>query len=279
MSNPVSDRVVLVTGATRGVGRGSARGFARNGGTVAVTGRDEAALADVAAEIEQAGATAITLLCDHRDDAQAADAIARLLDRTGRIDILVNNAAQIDSAALLAPGGFWEKPLSLSQQIEVGLRSSYVAAWHAAPAMVAAGRGLIANISFYGAVSYFHGPGYGAAKAGTDKMSHDMAQDLAAHNVAVVSLWPGFVLTDMVKALPPEMIPDDLKAMLPGWETPEFSGLVIDALASDPNLMALSGKALIGAELGLRYGIADIDGKVPQSYRATMGAPTFDWVR
>ena len=110
-------------------------------------------------------------------------------------------------------------------------------------------------------------------------MSHDMAQDLAAHGVAVVSLWPGFVLTDMVRAMPPEMIPDDLKAMLPGWETPEFTGLVIDALASDPNLMALSGKALIGAELGLRYGIADIDGKVPQSYRASMGAPTFDDVR
>ena len=276
MNGATSDRVVLVTGATRGVGRGSARGFARNGGTVAVTGRDEAALADVAREIEQAGARAITLRCDHRDDAQVADAFARLLDQTGRIDILVNNAAQIDPAALLAPGGFWEKPLSLSQQIEVGLRSAYVAAWHAAPAMVAAGRGLIANISFYGAVSYFHGPGYGAAKAGTDKMSHDMALDLAAHNVAVVSLWPGFVLTDMVKALPPEMVPDDLKAMLPGFETPEFTGLVIDALAGDPGMMALSGKALIGAELGLSYGIADIDGKVPPYYRATMGAPAFD---
>lgn len=276
MNGATSDRVVLVTGATRGVGRGSARGFARNGGTVAVTGRDEAALADVAREIEQAGARAITLRCDHRDDAQVADAFARLLDQTGRIDILVNNAAQIDPAALLAPGGFWEKPLSLSQQIEVGLRSSYVAAWHAAPAMVAAGRGLIANISFYGAVSYFHGPGYGAAKAGTDKMSHDMALDLAAHDVAVVSVWPGFVLTGMVKALPPEMIPDDLKAMLPGFETPEFTGLVIDALARDPDLKSLSGKALIGAELGLRYGIDDIDGKAPPSYRATMGAPAFD---
>lgn len=276
MSATTADRVVLITGATRGVGRGAARGFAGNGGTVAITGRDEAALADVAREIEQAGAQAITLQCDHSDDAQVAGAFQRLMDRTGRLDVLVNNAAAIDPAALLAPGGFWEKSLSLADQITIGLRSSYVAAWHAAQAMVPAGHGLIANISFYGAVSYFHGPGYGAAKAGTDKMSHDMALDLAPHGVAAVSIWPGFVLTDAVKAMPPELIPDDLKQILPGFETPEFTGLVIDALARDPDLMALSGKALIGAELGVRYGIGDAGGKTPPSYRATMGSPAFD---
>jgi len=140
--------------------------------------------------------------------------------------------------------------------------------------MVAAGRGLIASISFYGAVSYFHGPAYGAAKAGTDKMTADMAVDLAPHGVSVVSFWPGFILTDAVKAMPPEMIPEDLRAAMPHWETPEFSGLVLDRLAQDPDLAALSGQALIGAELAERYGIRDTDGKQPLSYRATMGAPT-----
>jgi NAD(P)-dependent dehydrogenase (short-subunit alcohol dehydrogenase family) len=157
--------------------------------------------------------------------------------------------------------------------IDVGLRSNYVAAWHAAPLMVAAGRGLIASISFYGAVSYFHGAAYGAAKAGTDKMMRDMAADLAPHGVSAVSVWPGFVLTDAVKAIPPELLPDDLRANLPNWESPEFTGMVISALANDPELETLSGQALIGAELGTRYGIVDLDGKQPISYRAAMGAP------
>ncbi len=264
---------VVVTGATRGLGRGIARAFASCGAMVGVTGRDASALADVCTEIEAHGGKPLALHCDHRDDDAVAAAFARVRGEMGHLDILVNNAAAVYGQDLITPGPFWEKPLRLSEMIDVGLRSSYVAAWHAAPLMAAAGKGLIASISFYGAVSYFHGPAYGAAKAGTDKMTADMAADLAPFGVAVVSVWPGFILTDAVKAMPPEMIPDDLRAMLPTWETPEFTGLVIDALYRDPELMALSGQALIGAELGLRYGIADSDGKQPMSFRASMGAP------
>ena len=104
-------------------------------------------------------------------------------------------------------------------------------------------------------------------------MMADMAVDLAPHGVAAISYWPGFILTDAVKAMPPEMLPEDLRAMLPQWETPEFTGLVIDALSRDKKLMEMSGQALIGAELGERYGIVDLDGKQPISYRTTMGAP------
>jgi len=270
----MADKIIMVTGATRGLGRGMARGFAAKGQTVAVTGRDSAALAQVVAEIEQAGGKGIALLCDHRDDSAVAAAFAQLAEQTGgRLDLLVNNAAAVYGQELVAPGGFWEKPLKLVDMIDVGLRSSYVASYHAAPLMIAQGHGLIANISFYGAVSYFHGPAYGATKAGTDKMTFDMAIDLQPHGVSVVSFWPGFILTDAIRAMPPEFIPEDLRAMLPNWETPEFSGLVLDALAADPELSSLSGKAVIGAELGERYGIKDTDGKQPMSYRAMMGAP------
>lgn len=265
--------IALVTGATRGLGRGIARGLASTGATVCVTGRNAADLEAVSGEIAAAGGKALAILCDHADDAQVEAAFAQVQRELGRLDILVNNAAAVYPDLLLAPGGFWEKPLRLADMIEVGLRSNYVAAWHAAPLMVAAGKGLIASISFYGAVSYFHGAAYGAAKAGTDKMMADMAVDLAPHGVAAVSLWPGFILTDAVRALPPEHIPDELRAVLPQWETPEFTGLVIDALYRDPGLMALSGQALIGAELGERYGLKDTDGKQPVSYRASMGAP------
>ena len=104
-------------------------------------------------------------------------------------------------------------------------------------------------------------------------MMRDMAVDLAPHGVSAVSIWPGFVLTDAVKAIPPEHLPEELRANLPNWESPEFTGLVIAALAADHELATLSGQALIGAELGTRYGIADLDGKRPLSYRATMGSP------
>jgi NAD(P)-dependent dehydrogenase (short-subunit alcohol dehydrogenase family) len=104
-------------------------------------------------------------------------------------------------------------------------------------------------------------------------MSWDMAQDLKPFGVACVSLWPGFVLTDAVRAMPKEALPPDLAAALPYWETPEFSGLVVAALFSDPALMAHSGKALIGAECASTYRVTDIDGKQPPSYRATMGPP------
>ena len=267
------DRIILVTGATRGLGRGIARAFGSLGARVYLTGRSTADLDAVVGEIAEQGGTGVAVLCDHRDDAQVEALFAQLKRDAGRVDILVNNAAAVYPDALMSPGGFWEKPLKLVDMIDVGLRSSYVAAYHAAPLMVAAGRGLIANISFYGAVSYFHGPAYGATKAGTDKMTADMAVDLAPHGVSVLSIWPGFVLTDAVRAMPPEMLPEDLRAMLPHWERPEFTGLMIDALSRDPALATLSGQALIGAELGRRYAIADIDGKQPISYRDTMGVP------
>jgi NAD(P)-dependent dehydrogenase (short-subunit alcohol dehydrogenase family) len=269
----ITESIILVTGASRGLGRGISRAFGSKGATVYVTGRHSAELEAVVGEIDAGGGKGVAAVCDHHSDEQVAALFARIAKETGRLDILVNNAAAVYPDALIAPGGFWEKPLNLSDMIDVGLRSNYVAAYHAAPVMVAAKRGLIASISFYGSVSYFHGAAYGAAKAGTDKMMRDMALDLAPHNVAAVSIWPGFILTDAVKAIPPEFLPEDLRANLPNWETPEFTGLVIDALARDPDLMALSGHALIGAELGIGYGIVDLDGKQPISYRETMGAP------
>tara|TARA_R110000772_G_scaffold77139_15_gene166262 strand:+ start:380 stop:1213 length:834 start_codon:yes stop_codon:yes gene_type:complete len=263
----------VVTGATRGLGRGIARGFGSKGANVVVTGRSKDDLAAVSKEINNLGGKALPIVCDHADDAAVEATFVQIKSELGGIDILVNNAAAVHAMDLIAPGGFWEKPLKLVDMIEVGLRSNYVASYHAAPMMVAAEKGLIASISFYGSVSYFHGPAYGAAKAGTDKMMADMAVDLASHGVAAISYWPGFILTDAVRAMPKEMLPPGMEENLPNWETPEFTGMVIDALYNDPQLMSLSGQTLIGAELGERYGIKDGDGQQPISYRASMGAP------
>jgi NAD(P)-dependent dehydrogenase (short-subunit alcohol dehydrogenase family) len=265
-------RVAIVTGASRGLGRGIARAFGAHGLKVYVTGRDDS-VSGAATEVTAKGGLGIGVICDHHDDAQVEALFARVAEEAGHIDILVNNAAAVYPMELVAPGPFWEKPVRLVDMIDVGLRSNYVASYYAAPLMVKAGKGLIASISFYGAVSYFHGAAYGAAKAGTDKMMRDMAIDFAPHGVTAVSIWPGFILTDAVRAMPSEMIPEDLRTQLPNWESPEFTGMVIEALSRDPARASLSGQALIGAELGGRYGIRDLDGKTPMSYRSTMGAP------
>lgn len=272
--------IAVVTGASRGLGRGIARALGGQGATVYLTGRagsastaGDNALDQAAAEVTAAGGKGVAMYCDHGDDSDVARAFAQIGEQSGHVDILVNNATAVHANELVAPGGFWEKPLKLADMIDIGERSSYVASYYAAPLMLKQKRGLIASISFYGAVSYFHGAAYGAAKAGTDKMARDMAVDLKPHNVASISIWPGFILTEQIKSIPVDQMPPDLAENLPNFETPEFTGLVIDALYRDARRMEHTGKTLIAAELALDYGIKDIDGKQPPSYREFMGAP------
>lgn len=267
------DTIAIVTGGSRGLGRGIARALGGKGMTVYLTGRDEAALIEAAAEVDAAGGEGIAVKCDHSKDAEVEALFERVRREAGRLDLLVNNAAAVFAQELSTPGPFWEKDIKLAEMIDVGLRSNYIASYYAAPLMIESGASLIANISFYGAASYFHGPAYGAAKAGTDKMVHDMAIDFAETPVSIVSIWPGYVLSDMIKALPEEHKSEQLKAMLPQFETPEFTGLVIAALLADPELKTQSGKALIGARLGELYGIRDLDGKQPRDWSAMHGEP------
>lgn len=266
--------VAVVTGASRGLGRGIARALGSKNFVVYLTGRDLDALAGAANEATAAGGHGIAIPCDHTDDAQVRAAFERVREESGRLDILVNNAAAVDAKTLTATGGFWQKPLALADMMDVGLRSHYVAAYHAVPLMIETGGALIAQISFYGAVSYHYGPAYGAAKAGTDKMSFDMAAELSSVDVAAVSIWPGLVLTDALKAIPEQHLPASARASFALFERPEFTGLIIERLWRDPGRMALSGETLIAAELGKRYGVKDIDGKEPTSYAASKGSPT-----
>lgn len=269
----MTEKVAVVTGATRGLGRGIARALGSKGMTVCLTGRSEEALLEAAHEVIAAGGKAISIPCDHSDDAQVKSLFERVERESGRLDLLINNACAVYGEELSKPGPFWAKDLKLVDMIDIGLRSNYVAAYYAAPLMIATGPSLIANISYYGAVSYFHGPAYGAAKAGTDKMVHDMAIDFADTPVSIVSLWPGYIMTDMLKAIPKEYLSPQMQAMLPEFETPEFTGFISAALLEDTALKSLSGQALIGAELGEKYGIRDGDGKQPRAWREQMGSP------
>lgn len=271
--------MALVTGASRGAGKGVALGLAMRGYTVYVTGRSlqegDAALPGTihrtAAEIDAAGGRGIAIACDHADDADVARAFAHIGAQAGRLDILFNNAAFIHDE-LIRPAGFWEKDIGVGRILDVGLRSAYVASWHAARLMVPARRGLIAMGSSFGAACYMHGPAYGAQKAGLDKMAWDMGMDLAPHGVAAVSLWLGPLLTERTERVFREHA-EQYAGFIEQAETPRFTGLLLDRLYHDPDLPRRSGRTLIGAELAREYGLRDVNGREPPSYRDTLGGP------
>jgi NAD(P)-dependent dehydrogenase (short-subunit alcohol dehydrogenase family) len=263
--------VVLVTGASRGAGRGIAIGLGSHGCTVYVTGRSQKAgdasfpgtIYETAEAVTAAGGKGIAVRVDHADDAEVKALFEQIEREQGRLDILVNNAFATHDQ-LTGPGNFWEKPLALGDVLNVGARSSYVASYYAAPLMVKQRKGLMIFTSSSGAAHYVMGPAYGAHKASMDKFAADMAVDLREFNVAALSIWLGPLLSERMQAL---IAADPQKYEYLPLETTQFSGHIIWALYNDPQLMQLSGQTAIGAELAVKYGIQDEGGKQPPSYR------------
>lgn len=277
---PDTPPVVIVTGASRGAGRGIAIALGSHGCTVYVTGRSvkpgdhhlAGTVSETAEAVTAAGGKGIAVACDSADDEQVKALFDRVMKEQGRLDILVNNAAAVYDE-LTQPGNFWEKPLKLGDMIDVGVRSSYVASWLAAPIMVKQNSGLIVFTSAPGSVHYSMGPAYGAHKAGLDKMAFDMDVDFkhAGADVFTTSIWMGAVLTERL-----QMVIDSDREKFGILEqiseTPEFTGHIIWAMLHDPKMKEKSGKTFIGAELALEYAIKDEGGRQPPSYRDMDGS-------
>ena len=281
-SNEAGQRkVAIVTGASRGAGKGIAVALGEAGWRVYVTGRTlnegDAALpgtiGSAAQAVTDAGGEGIAVQVDHADGQAIADLFARVERESGRLDILVNNAAAIHDD-LVAPGPFWAKSPALVDILDVGLRSHYLASYHAAPIMVRQGRGLIAFTSSFGSVCYMHGPAYGAQKAGVDKFAADMGVDFRDEQtgVAAVSLWMGPLLTERSKRTLGDH-PEQYEGFMAQAETPEFNGRVIRAMYEDPKLSELNGQTVIAAEVAQRYGVTETGGRQPPSYREMLGEP------
>ena len=280
---PLEGKVAVVTGASRGIGKGSACALGEAGATVYVTARtvnaDDSALpgtvGETVAEIERRGGKAISGALDVHDDAAIGALFERVKAEQGRLDILVNNAMSIP-ASMTAQVGFWGKPLADEWDIwETGLRAAYIASHHAANIMVPQGSGLIAFMSGYVGRTYTYDVIFGTTKTATDRMARDMAVELRPHGVAALSLWQGFTYTE--RAIQNLKTVPGMAAQLnsTAGSSPEFVGRVIAALVADPDLLVKTGGSWIVPELAKLYGVSDIDGRTIPSLRNERGGPIF----
>ena len=278
----LAGKVAVVTGASRGIGKGIALALGAEGATVYVTGRTVTAgshplpgtVGETAAEVTRRGGKGVAVQVDHAKDDEVAALFDQVQREQGRLDILVNNAFALPED-LIEPGPFWEKPLSNWEMIDVGVRSNFVAAWYAAKIMTVQKSGLIVAISGYVGVTYTYGVVFGTCKSAVDRMARDMAIELQSHNVASLSLWQGLTFTERAnRNLERNPAMKQLTVTNPTIGcTPEFPGRVIAALANDPNVMKRSGGTFITAEVAQDYGVTDVDGKIIPSLRAQRGSP------
>jgi dehydrogenase/reductase SDR family member 1 len=270
VSGPLDGRVAVVTGASRGIGKGCALELGAAGATVYVTARSvreddhplPGTIGATADEVTAAGGTGVAVALDHRDDDAVEALFQRVLDEHGRLDVLVNNAFIVTNE-LTSGKPFWEVPVSnWDDMIDIGTRSAYVASVFAARAMVDAGAGLIVNVSSSGAEEYAWQVAYGVGKCALDRITADTAHELAPHGVSVVSVWPGFVRTERIDlGVAAGLLPESLD--LSTSESPRFVGRAVVALATDPDVARWTGRAVPARDLADEYGFTDVDGRLP----------------
>ncbi|KAL4216864.1 Dehydrogenase reductase SDR member [Mactra antiquata] len=283
---PLSGSVCIVTGATRGIGKGVALQLAEKGGKVYITGRTldprkdskvGGSLRETAEEISARGGICVPVVCDHSKDGD----VERLFEQVGsendgRLDILVNNAYSAVNAMIEQEGkSFWEiSPDFWDTVNNAGLRNHYICSVYAARLMVPRKKGLIVNVSSVAGLTYVMTPAFGIGKGACDRMATDCGIELRKHNVAFVSLWPGIVRTETVlqafsdgdllnrSSMPKEQL-DAMKKITETAETTEFSGKCIVAMATDPDIMKMSGKIVLTCDLAKRYNLQDKEGHHP----------------
>ncbi|XP_036453316.1 dehydrogenase/reductase SDR family member 1-like [Colossoma macropomum] len=265
----LSGWVCVVTGASRGIGRGIALQLSEAGATVYITGRQMKTLQQTAAEVNERGGQCLPVICDSTKDEDVKGLFERVQrEQNGRLDILVNNAySGVQAIFDNMENNFWEiEPTIWDDTNNTGLRGHYFCCVYAARLMVAQGKGLIVTISSMGGLRYLFNVPYGVGKAACDRLAADTAVELKSRGVVSVSLWPGAVQTELVsqhiieKEKPPGF-DQKLKDVYITGETTELSGKCIVELAKDKNLMSLTGKVLLTCDLVRRYGLRDVDGR------------------
>src|SRR5438067_6306110 len=267
MSRPLEGKVALVTGASRGGGKGIALVLGERGATVYVTGRSvrgepttlgrPGTIDDTAEEVTARGGSGIAIRCDHIDDAQVEALFERIRGEQGRLDVLVNNAWSGYELPLYFETPFWEMEWRhWDLMFRGGLRAAAFASTLAAPLMIGAGSGLIVILTWV--IERPHGVTfYEVVKNATNKLTEQMADDLRPHGVACVAVSPGFMRLERMD-LSTETV---AKA-----ESPEFPGRTIAALAADPNVLKKTASVFTTPALARQYGFTEVDGKQQSTF-------------
>ena len=263
MSGRLVDRVAVVTGASRGIGKGIAIALGEKGATVYVTGRTrgdgDRTIDTTAALVTQAGGKGIPVEVDHFQDDQIQELFKQVEAEHEGLDILVNNVFKIPDTPAWT-GGFWEHPLQIwDDQVGIGLRAHYVASHSAAPLLIGRENALIANITSPAGFTYLFNAAYSIGKAGLDRMTHDLGFELIDHGVAVVGMRPGPTRTEFIE----DQAAAGTQVAMEGAETPIYVGRVVAAVATDPELMTMTGRVHWTSRLGREYDIIDENGETP----------------
>ena len=278
----LNDTIALVTGASRGAGRGIALSLAEEGATVYLTGRsirNNSSRSDLPGTVtetaEQAvarGGTAIPIRCDHTDDEQVAAVFSQIKHDHGRLDLLVNNVwggyEGIDET-FTAP--FWKQPMSRwDKMFNAGVRAHFTASQHAARLMIPNQRGLIVNTTFWDRGKCLGNLPYDLAKTAINRMAYVMDIELREHGIATIALSPGWMRTEEAVladfGLPTDDSVRERSEALQATESVFYIGRAVVALASDPDVRAKSGSICTVGDLAREYGFTDIDGTQPETF-------------
>jgi NAD(P)-dependent dehydrogenase (short-subunit alcohol dehydrogenase family) len=284
----LADRIAIVTGATRGAGRGVAVELGAAGATVYVTGRSTRAapastygaflaragmevmpgtIEDTAVAVDAAGGRGVAVRCDHSDPAEVRALVARVEREHGRLDLLVNNAwgghESLTPETLSAP--FWEQPLAhWPAMFDHGVRNHVIACQLTAPLFIRQRRGLIVTTTYSDRGRYLKGNlFYDLAKATMNRLAFAVAEELRPHGVTSLAVSPGWMRTEIIlnafqateetwRTIPP----------LARTESPRYLGRAVCALAADPNVATKSGGVHQVGDLAVEYGFTDVDGRV-----------------
>jgi NAD(P)-dependent dehydrogenase (short-subunit alcohol dehydrogenase family) len=275
MAVDLAGKVCLVTGASRGVGRGVALGLLEAGATVHITGRTahegghpegldrEGSLDAMMADAVAYPGRLVTHRVDHAKDEETEGVVRRVIADEGRLDLLVNNAwpgyERMDEGDRFTwIDQLWEQPMwRWDAMVGVGVRAAYCGSRIAAGHMAKQGGGLIVNISFWAAQKFMQNAVYGISKAAMDKMAADFAVQLREFNIFALALYPGLVRTEGV-------LKNAQFFDMSNSESPTFQGRAVAHLLADTGLSQKSGKVFTTADLALEYGFSDIDGYQPR---------------
>jgi len=260
-------KIAVVTGASRGIGKGIAIALGEQGCTVYVSARSaggggDRTVDETARLVKEAGGEGRPIRCDHGDDAQIEAIFDQVREEAGHLDLPVNNVYKIPDPPAWG-GGFWDHPIQIwDDQVGIGLRAHYVASWHAAPLLFESGPGAaILNVSSPGGQTYHFSSSYGAGKAGLDRLTKDMAVELKPKGIATAVLYPGAVATEFITDSAAQTGMDLSKA-----QTPLFVGRTAAALLAADDLMERSGTIQWVEDLAEEFDIVDENGSRPPGY-------------